>query len=92
MANNISVATPAVDADRHVCGADTAPRRRGGGWRWQVAIAAAGLAIVASAAGMSERAAAAGQQGLASTPSFAGYIKKVELGKMMGEVTAPASR
>jgi hypothetical protein len=66
-----------------------------------MAIAAAGLAIVASAAGISDRAAAAGQDNLAWTEGngqpvageiavaskiFTGYIKKAVLGKLKGNL------
>jgi hypothetical protein len=64
---------------------ESAPQRQLGGWGRRLAIAAAALAIATSAAGMSERAAAAGQQNLSSTSTHAGYVKKAELGKLVGE-------
>ena len=116
MNENISVAAHALSA---------APRRGGGGWRRHIAIAAAGLAIVASVAGIGDRVAAVAQETQAwtdgndqpagditvtsnfiagvnethnsppnhvsrdrPTPSFAGYIKTVELGKLVGEIAS----
>ena len=84
MNDTIAVAAVAFDVDRPVHGNHSAARRRGGGWRRHVAIAAAGFAIAASAVAISDRAEAAGPIDLG--PPVVGYIKKADLGKLKGEL------
>jgi hypothetical protein len=79
-----SVVAHALNLDPHVHGNHSAPHRRGGAWRRHMAIAAAGLAIVASVAGISDRAAAAEQNDL--DRPYVGYVKKADLGKLKGEI------
>jgi hypothetical protein len=84
MNDTISVAADAFDVDRHVHGNHSAARRRGGGWRRHVAIAAVGFAIVAPAVGISDRAEAVGPIDVG--PRVVGYLKKADLGKLEGEL------
>jgi len=111
----IALATHDPDLAPRDHGNHSAPHRRGGAWRRHLTIAAAGLAIVASAAVVTDHAATAGRESLtwtegngqptggitvttnfiADVPSHVGYVKKVELGKVVGEVavvTVPRSR
>ena len=94
MNDAIAVAADAFNVDRPVHGNHSATRRRGGGWRRDLAIAAAGFAIAASAVGVSDRAEATGPIDLG--PQVVGYIKKADLGKLKNElstgVTRPGSR
>jgi hypothetical protein len=95
MNDTAAVAAHALNLNPHVHGNGSAPHRRGGGWRRYLASAAAGLAIVASGAGIADCAAVAEQED--STPSlqlfrdrptgsFAGYIKTAKLGKLKGSL------
>jgi hypothetical protein len=102
MNDTISVAAPALNVDPRAHDAHSAPHRRGGAWRLHMAIAAAGLAMVASAAAISDHAAAARPDNLAGTEgngqpvpdeitvtsrNFTGYIKKADLGQLKGNLT-----